>query len=256
MMSGPEEGPDREEVEAATVSQPQSNEDQPRSRSSEESSSPSTGAGKHRITRPERIERWFEVVTASMLAVVAIASSWSVYQATRWAGVQSTDFAQAAALRVESTRNSTLTGQLRLYDLILANNWINAHFTGDVELEKTYESRLRPEFLPIFEAWLALDPFHHTDAPAGPLFMPGYSSSLPDTAERLDAEAARIFSEGETAREQGDAYVLNTVFLAMVLFLTTIADRFQWNAARAATLAIGLVMLLVGLYHLVTYPIA
>src|SRR4029077_6105586 len=132
-----------------------------------------------RITRPQRIERWFEVITAGMLAVVAVATAWSVYQATRGGGVQSADYAQAAALRVDSTRNATLTGQLRLYDLILTNNWINAHFSGDTDLEKTYEGRLRPEFLPVFEAWLALDPFHNPDAPAGPLFMPEYPSSLP-----------------------------------------------------------------------------
>ena len=232
-----------------------SNEDQP-ALTEPEPSVPPIGGRIHRITRPERIERWFEVVTASMLAVVAVASAWSVYQATRWSGVQSTDYAQAATLRVESTRNATLTGQLRLYDLVLVNNWINAYVNADTELAAIFENRLRPEFRPTFEAWLALDPFHNPDAPPGPLFMPGYPSSLPDTAEQLDAESARIFSEGETAREQGDAYVLNTVFLAMVLFLTTIADRFQWNAARAALLTVGLLMLLVAVYHVATYPIA
>src|SRR3954449_11380807 len=96
------------------------------------SSAPPKQPAKHRITRPERIERWFEVVTASLLAVVAIATSWSIYQATRWAGVQCTDYAHAAALRVDSTRDATLDGQLRLYDLILVNNWINAHFSGNL----------------------------------------------------------------------------------------------------------------------------
>ena len=232
----------------------QSDEDQPLT--DQERSAPSPVKRTHGITRPERIERWFEVVTAGLLAVVAIATAWSVYQATRWAGVQSTDYAQAAALRVDSTRNATLSGQLRIYDLILVNNWVNAHFSGDTQAETVFRNRMRPEFQPVFQAWLALDPFNNPAAPPGPLFMPEYTSSLPDTSQQLDAEAARIFSQGETAREQGDAYVLNTVFLAMVLFLTTIADRFQWNAARAATLAIGLVMLLVGVYHLATYPIA
>jgi hypothetical protein len=214
-----------------------------------------TGERRQGITRPQRIERWFEVITASMLAVVAVATAWSIYQATRWAGVQSTDYAQAAALRLDSTRNATLNGQLRLYDLILVNDWINAHFDGNSELEAVFERRLRPEFRPTFSAWLALDPFNNPDAPPGPLFMPGYASSLDDTSAQLEAEAEHIFAEGEKAREQGDDYVLNTVFLAMVLFLATIADRFQWNAARTALLALGLAMLLFGVYHLTTYPI-
>jgi hypothetical protein len=244
----PEGGPGRLDARESEAAQ--------QSVTDQESSFQSTGKPSRRITRPQRIERWFEVITAGMLAVVAVATAWSVYQATRWGGVQSADYAQAAALHVDSTRNATLTGQLRLYDLILTNNWINAHFSGDEQLAAVYQNRLRPEFRPTFEAWLALDPFNNPDAPPGPLFMPGYESSLGNTTEQLDAEAARIFAEGEVAREQGDAYVLNTVFLAMVLFLTTIADRFEWNAARAALLTLGLVMLLIGVYHLTTYPIA
>jgi hypothetical protein len=115
---------------------------------------------------------------------------------------------------------------------------------------------MRPEFRPTFNAWLALDPFHNPNAPAGPLFMPQYASSLPTTADQVDAEADRIFNEGEIAREKGDAYVLNTIFLAMVLFLTSVADRFRWTAVRAAVLAIGVAMLLFGVYHLIVYPIA
>jgi len=228
-----------------------------RAATNQESSAPSPAVEvRHGITRPQRIERWFEVITAIMLALVAVATAWSVYQATRWAGVQSAAYAHAAALRVDATRNATLNGQLRLYDMILTNNWLNAHFNGNEELASVFESRLRPEFRPTFQAWLALDPFNNPDAPPGPLFMPGYASSMDAATEQLEAEADRSFAEGETAREQGDAYVLNTVFLAMVLFLATIADRFEWNAARAALLVFGLLVLLFGVYHLTTYPIA
>src|SRR5437667_6516571 len=81
---------------------------------------------KQPLTRQQRTERWLEVVTAIMLGVVAVATAWSGYQATRWAGEQSTLYARASALRVESTRDSTLAGQYRLYDVVLVNNWINA----------------------------------------------------------------------------------------------------------------------------------
>jgi hypothetical protein len=68
---------------------------------------------KQPLTSQQRTERWFEVVTAIMLGVVAVATAWSGYQATRWAGEQSTLYAQASALRVESTRDSTLAGQFK-----------------------------------------------------------------------------------------------------------------------------------------------
>ena len=85
--------------------------------------------------------------------------------------------------------------------------------------------------------------------------MPQYKVSLDEKANQLDAQAAKTFDEGQAAKEQGDAYVLNTVFLATVLFLTAIAENFQWNTVRAVILSVALVMLLFGLYHLVTYPI-
>src|SRR6516162_6264462 len=72
---------------------------------------------KHPLTRQQRTDRWFQIVTAIMLGVVALATAWSGYQATRWAGEQSTLYAEASALRVESTR----AGQIRLNDSISVN---------------------------------------------------------------------------------------------------------------------------------------
>ena len=215
----------------------------------------SNGQQKQPLSRQKLTDRWFEVVTAIMLGVVAIATAWSGYQATRWAGEQSTKYAQASALRVESTRDSTLAGQYRLYDVILVNNWLNAYTQGNTKLANIYENRFRPEFRPTFAAWLALDPFNNPNAPPGPLFMPQYKVGLSDTADLLDAKASKTFDEGQAAKEQGDAYVLNTVFLAVVLFLTAIAENFKWNAVRAVILVVALGMLLFGIYHLVIYPI-
>ncbi len=220
-----------------------------------ESTQASAGQQKQPLTRQQRTERWFEVVTAIMLGVVAVATAWSGYQSARWAGVQSTRYAQASALRVDSTRDSTLAGQLRLYDVMIVNDWINAYTQGNTKLSNIYEKRFRPEFRPAFEAWLALDPFNNPNAPPGPLLMPQYRLSVEEQANQLDAEAAKTFNEGQAANQQSDDYVLNTVFLATVLFLTAIAERFEWNTVRAMILALALGMLLFGLFHLFTYPI-
>ena len=210
---------------------------------------------KQPLTSQQRTERWFEVVTAIMLGVVAVATAWSGYQATRWAGEQSTLYAQASALRVESTRDSTQAGQYKLYDVIIINNWINAYTQGNTKLANIYERRFRPEFRPAFEALLATNPFNNPNAPPGPLFMPQYKVSLDEQANQLEARAAKTFDEGQAAKEQGDAYVLNTFFLAVVLFLTAIAENFKWNAVRAVILVVALGMLVFGIYHLIIYPI-
>jgi hypothetical protein len=223
--------------------------------STQESTPVSNEEQKQPLTSQERTDRWFQVVTAILLGVVAVATAWSGYQATRWAGEQSTLYAQASALRVESTRASTLAGQYKLYDSIIVNNWINAYTQGNTKLAKIFQRRFRPELQVAFAAWIATNPFTNPNAPPGPLFMPQYKVSQDELANRLDAQAAATFDKGQAAKEQGDAYVLNTVFLATVLFLTAIAENFKWNRIRAVILAIALVMLLFGIYHLIIYPV-
>jgi len=215
----------------------------------------STLEQKQPLSRKERTDRLVEVITAIMLGVVAVATAWSGYQAARWSGVQSTLYAQASALRVTSTRDSTLAGQLRLYDAILVNDWFDAYTQGNTKLADIYVKRFRPEFLPVFQAWLALDPFNNPNAPPGPLFMPQYKLSLEEQANQLEAQAAKAFSEGQAANQQSDDYILNSVFLATVLFLTAIAQRFEWNSPRVMILVLALGMLLFGVFHLFTYPI-
>jgi hypothetical protein len=226
---------------------------QPRDQPSE----PATTAPQTSASQAQRLrrERAFEVASAIALALVAVATAWSGYQATRWTDAQSARYAQASAERVEATRDSTLAGQLRLYDLVLVNNWLNAYASGDAALQDEFRRRFRPEFQPVFDAWLAMDPFHNPDAPPGPLFMPQYPDSLPDASNQLEADASQLFSDGQAAAEQSGAYVLNTVFLATVLFLTSMADHFEWHPLRAAILALAVVMLLFAVYHLVIYPI-
>jgi len=221
----------------------------------QQSTSVSKKEQKQPLTRQERTDRWFQVITAIMLGVVALATAWSGYQATRWAGEQSTLYAQASALRVESTRNSTLAGQYKLYDSIIVNNWLNAYTQGNIKLAKIFQRRFRPELQVAFTAWMATNPFTNPNAPPGPLFMPQYKVSQDELANRLDAQATATFVKGQVAKEQGDAYVLNTVFLATVLFLTAMAENFTWNSIRAVILAIALVMLLFGVYHLIIYPV-
>ena len=223
--------------------------------STQQSTPASNEEQKQRLTSQERADRAFQVITAIMLGVVAVATAWSGYQATRWAGEQSTLYAQASAQRVISTRDSTLAGQLRLNDAISVNNWLNAYVTGNTKLATTFQRRFTPELQVAFAAWMATNPFTNPNAPPGPLFMPQYKISLEQKANQLDAQADATFDKGQAAKEQGDAYVLNTVFLATVLFLTAIAENFTWSWIRAVILTIAFVMLLFGIYHLVIYPI-
>src|SRR6516165_9414517 len=156
----------------------------------QQSTSVSIKEQKQPLTRQERTDRWFQVITAILLGVVAVTTAWSGYQATRWAGEQSTLYAQASALRVESSRASTLAGQIRLNDSISVNNWLNAYLQGNIKLANIFQRRFSPQLQVAYQAWLATNPFTNPNAPAGPLFMPEYKISQDALSNQLDAQAS------------------------------------------------------------------
>lgn len=207
------------------------------------------------LTRSQLVDRWLEVVSTILLAIVAVATAWSGYQSTRWSGVQADNYVQAGGARVESDRAATQAGQERLYDVLLFNNWLNAYNGKQTTLATIYEKRFRDEFRSAFNAWLATDPFNNLNAPAGPLFMPQYHDAASDKADTLEKTSQQYLDMARAANQTGDDYVFVTVFLAVVLFFVAIAQRFDWPAIQIVVLGVGLAMLVIGLFRLATLAI-
>jgi hypothetical protein len=208
-----------------------------------------------KVDHQQRLDHWLQAITAIMLGVVAVATAWSGYQSTRWSGVQAALYSEASGLRVESSRASDQAGNDRLYDVNLFDAWLTADSEGNTALANIFKRRFRQEFLPAYYAWLATDPFHNPAAPQGPLFMPQYQLQHATQAAKLEAEATQLFNQGQDANQRSDDYVLNTVFLAVVLFLTAISERFKWQVVRVGILVLAAAMLVFGLHNLFVYPI-
>lgn len=210
------------------------------------------------IDLPSRFDRWeplAEVIVTLVLALATVATAWSGYQSARWGGEQSTSYSQAGALRTESVRASNQAGQLIQIDISLFANWVNAYANEDTILTNFYEQRFRDEFTPAFMAWLDTKPAENPDAPDSPFVMPEYKVSKVEESTLLENQAAEKFTQGEEANQISDNYVLNTVFLASVLFLGGIATRFKAMAARWVIIILSLGILIFGLYNIITYPI-
>lgn len=201
-------------------------------------------------------EQWSEILSATLLAVVAIGTAWSGYQSAQWGGIQSLQFSKASSLRVESTRSSALGGQLVTIDVILFEGWVDAFVAENEDLLNFYEDRFRDEFNPSFEAWVAADPINNPEAPSQPFLMEEYQVASLQEAERFEEEASALFAEGEQANQRSDDYAFSTVLLATVLFFAGIATRFEWQPIRWVLLAIGIGLLVFGVYNLLSLPIA
>lgn len=200
------------------------------------------------------VHQALEAVEVTILAMVAVATAWSGYQAARWDSAQATLYGRSSRLRVEGQALDLQANQERIYDAATVVEWLKSEAHGETKLAELFERRLLPEFRPAFEAWKKTDPLHNPDAPAGPMLMPEYHSTRADEAAQKDHEATELFDQGTRARDDADDYVRLTVVLASVLFLTAMSPRFHSHWVRVALVAIALVILSVPLWRLLTLP--
>ena len=157
--------------------------------------------------------RILETVEAFVLAIVAILTAWSGYQAALWNGHQAELYSIAGKFRVEAEGATTTANQERLYNSATVVEWLKAEAQGQQKLADLFERRLLPEFRPAFEAWKQTDPLTNPNAPAGPQLMAAFHSSKIDEAAKLNEQAASTFEQGNVARQHSDDYVRVTVTL-------------------------------------------
>lgn len=193
----------------------------------------------------ERTGRILEVVAATLLALAAVAAAWAGYQSARWGGVQATHTANANAARLESARASSTGGQLVVIDVGTFFQAVDAFADDDEELYDFYRDRMREEFKPVFEEWLATDPLDNPDAPLSPFELDSYQLADLEEATRFDELAQEETESAAEARKRANSYTVSVVLLAAALFFAGISTKFASNRAKIVLLTVG-VLLFVG----------
>lgn len=208
----------------------------------------------HGQPHPSRLHEILEIIEAIVLALVAVTTAWSGYQAARWDGKESQLYEYSTKLRIQAQGLQVRGDQERMYNATNVADWLRAQAHGEGELAALFERRFLPEFSPAFEAWKKTDPIHNPSAPPGPAFMPEYRNTMAAEAAQLNQEASDVFEEGTRARERADDYVRVTVLLATVLLLTAISQRFRMHQVRIALVVTAFLLLLIPLYRILTLP--
>jgi hypothetical protein len=211
-------------------------------------------AGHLSSRRDSRFDEVIEIVEAIVLALVAVATAWSGYQAARWDNRRAELYGESSRLRVTAEGLATLGGQERIYDTTTFNSWLDAFSRGDQKLAHLFERRFREEYRVAFGAWMKTDPLENPQAPPGPQFMDEYKNSKTEQAGTLVNRAAATFDQGTAAGTTGDSYVRITVLLATVLLLTAISQRFRVVAVRMGLLVTAFAVLTVPVWSLLTLP--
>ena len=195
-----------------------------------------------------------EIIEAAILALVAVATAWSGYQAAKWAGNRAEQYANASRFRVTAEGLATLAGQERIYDNDTFNSWLAAKLDGKEQAAEFFERRFRDEYRPAFAAWMSTDPFNNAQAPPGPIFMPDYHNANHEQFLRLNKKAVEMADQGTKSGETGDNYVRITVLLATVLLITAIGQRFHFKAVRVVFMVLAFFLLCLPLVRLLMLP--
>jgi hypothetical protein len=203
---------------------------------------------------PKKRLRWVDTVAAVLLAVAAVGTAWCSYQASRWTGEQAKAFGAANAARIASAKAAGLANAQKQVDVAVFMSWVDATVHDDQELEDFYRARMRGEFVPALDAWLAADPFNDPDAPLTPFVMPEYRLAAQEEADQLDAEAAVNADLAKTNIERSTRYVLGVVLFAVSLFFAGISTKLGTERTRAAILAFGCVIFLATAIWVLTFP--
>lgn len=208
----------------------------------------------HEHAQHEGWHRVLEILEVALLAVVAIMTAWSGFQAAKWDGEQSILYGHSSRDRFAADAASTLGDQHLAADAAIFTAWLEAHSAGDQELQTLLVKRFTPGYRAAFDAWLTTDPFNDDAAPLGPAVMPQYENPDIDRAAALNATASKEFDEGTKAREHGEEYIRNTVLFAMVLFLVAIAQRMKDKTLRTGVNVIAVLLALVGVISIASLP--
>jgi hypothetical protein len=202
---------------------------------------------------PEARDRRVEMIAAVLLSIATVVTAWSGYQATRWSGVQAENYVTASARRTESVRTSNVANRQILVDVDVFLAWLDATRSGDDARAADLEVRMRDEFKPAFQAWLATGT--GDELPEGtPFGRPEYTLATVQEAARLEREATAAFDDGQEANQVSDNFVLAAVMLASVLFFSGLAGTLDSFRPQVILLVLGTGMLVVGSIIVVSLP--
>ena len=208
----------------------------------------------HHEGQQSRAHEILEIVEAIVLAVVAIATAWSGYQAALWTGHQAELYSVSDTLRIKAASATDAANEERMYNALTVAEWLKAEAQGQDKLATMFEGRMLPELRPAFEAWKQTDPLHNPKALVGPQMMPEYHSAKAAEQLKLNEDARKVFAEGNVARHNSDDYVRATVMLATVLLLTAISQRFKTHSVRVGLAVMAALLLCLPVYHILTLP--
>ena len=213
---------------------------------------------------------WVEPSATLLIAVAAILTAWSAFQAAKWNGLQADRSREATAAGAGALRQTTIASTQKNIDVDTFLQWLQAvrddirnglvdpagPFVANPQtLSGFIALRFRPEFQPAFNAWLATRPLQDANAPATPFDMPQYSLAADAEVNRLNSVAQGSAAGAQTANGQAQDYVMMTVLLAVGLVFSGISSRLSRRELSILVFALACTTIIGAAITMATVPV-
>ena len=199
---------------------------------------------------------WIEIGATVLLALAAVSTAWSSYQAARWNGEQAKTSSAVNKARIDAARASDLANAQQEVDVATFSQWIDAYARKEARLAAFYFKRFRAEFKPAVNAWLATRPLESDGAPLTPFAMPEYRLAATAEAERLDRRSEQLAAQVRRDIQRSTNYVLGVVLFAVALFFSGMSTRLMGSGSRMALLLVGWVVFTGAVAWIATSPVS
>ena len=206
--------------------------------------------------RPDPKKRWFEPVTAILMAVSSLSTAWCSYQSSRWSG-------QSSALETSADKLERQAGVLFLEAQQIESvqvkaffEVVNARLGGNDKTAKFYADRFGAELKPAYEKWIALNPFENPAAPPHPFVPALYTPRFQKEISEARAQAALDDAQSNVTGNYASGYLSITVILASVLFFAGTMGKFDQRHVRWGSLVFALVLFAYAIVRMIMLPVA
>src|SRR5919106_4726526 len=199
--------------------------------------------------------RSIELLSVLLVALTAVLTAWSAFEASKWGGVMSIRFAEAGAARTESVRAANQATQQTAIDVGLFTDYADAVARSDERLAAFLSDRFPDRLAVATDAWEATRPLVTPDAPATPFEMPEHVVEAREQAEDLELDADDLAAQAREANQRGDNFTITTIFLATVLLLAALSAKIDSPRLERSLLGIAAAIFVVTGVVIATFPV-
>ncbi len=200
-------------------------------------------------------QRWAEIVCTLLLSFATLTSAWCIFQASQWNGEQYFRIEDVNIADRKRMQSELQGQQQKVMDTTLFLSWVAARAEGNEKLAGNMIRRWPPHLAKAVRAWEAADPLGNPSASRTPFDTPEYVLREYEEARRYAEEAARAKDAANAADKHSDTFILLSLILAGVLFITGMSGLTRSFLRQAVLLSVAAFVYCVAFFWLLRLPV-